>query len=113
MMAWTLNHMLALFLGLWIALAPALVAAPAAGLTSQMSMVHVLASDKCDCCSDAQPNRELCASMCVNVLPFATLQFDHLVSITFHDAYALRRELTPSSRTISPDPPPPRSIAFR
>jgi hypothetical protein len=54
--------------------------------------------------------------MCANVLSLATLESeesDDLVSIAFHDDYALRRELTPSSRAISPDPPPPRSIAFR
>jgi hypothetical protein len=115
MMVWTPNGMIALLLGLWIALAPApaLFAAPAAGLTLQMSMVDDVGSDDCDCCSDAKQNRDRCASMCVNVLPFATLQSDHLVSITFHDDYALTRELTPSSHAISPDPPPPRSIAFR
>jgi hypothetical protein len=113
MMVWTPNRIIALFLGLWIALAPALFAAPATGLTLQMSIVHNVGSDDCDCCSDAKPNRDFCASMCANVLPFATSESDHLVSITFHDEYALRRELTPSSRAISPDPPPPRSIAFR
>jgi hypothetical protein len=105
--------MIALFLGLWIALAPALFAAPAAGLTLQMSTVHVGGSNDCDCCSDAKHNRDLCASMCANVLPFATLESDDLVSIAFHDDYALRRELIPAGRAISPDPPPPRSIAFR
>lgn len=109
--------MIALFLGLWIALAPALVAAPA-GLTLQMSMVHNVGSDDCGsddcgCCSDGQTNRDLCASICVNVLPFAALQSDHFVSIASRDDYALNRELTPSSRAILPDPPPPRPIAFR
>jgi hypothetical protein len=112
MMVWTPNRIIALFLGLCITLAPALFAAPA-GLTLQMSTVHVVASDKCDCCSGAQLNRDLCASMCVNVFPFATLESDHLVSITLHEDYALRHELTPASLAISPDPPPPRSIAFR
>jgi hypothetical protein len=113
MMVWTLNRIIALFLGLWIALAPALFSAPAAGLTLQMSMVHDVGSDDCDCCSDAKHNRDLCASMCANVLSLATLESDDLVSIAFHDGYALRRELIPSGRAISPDPPPPRSIAFR
>jgi hypothetical protein len=112
MMVWTPNRMIALLLGLWIALAPALFAAPAAGLTLQMSIVDDVGSDDCDCCSDAKQNRGRCASMCVNILPFATIQSDHLVSMTFRDDYALRHELTPSSRAISPDPPPPRSIAF-
>jgi hypothetical protein len=105
--------MIALLLGLWIALAPALFAAAAAGLTLQMSAVHVGDSNDCDCCSDAKHNRDLCASMCANVLPFANLESDDLVSIVFHDDYAFRRELIPSGRAISPDPPPPRSIAFR
>lgn len=112
MMVWTPNGIIALFLGLWFALAPALFAAPTAGLALQMSMIDNVGSDDCDCCSDAQPNRDLCASMCVNVFPFATLETDHMFSIIFHEDYALRRELTPSSRTISPDPPPPRPIAF-
>jgi hypothetical protein len=107
------NRMVALFLGFWIALAPALFATPAAGLTLQMSTVHDVGSDDCDCCSDAKHNPDLCASMCANVLPFATVESDDLVSIAFHDDYALRRELIPSGRAISPDPPPPRSIAFR
>jgi hypothetical protein len=105
--------MIALFLGLWIALAPALSTAPAAGLMLQINMVHVVGSGGCDCCSDAKHNRDLCASMCVNVLPFATLELDDLVCIVFHDEYALRRELIPAGRAISPDPPPPRSIKFR
>jgi hypothetical protein len=82
--------MIALFLGLWIALAPALFAAPAAGLTLQMSTVHVGGSNDCDCCSDAKHNRDLCASMCANVLPFATLESDDLVSTV---ALALRHYL--------------------
>jgi hypothetical protein len=113
MMVCTPNRMIALFLGFWIALAPALFASPAAGLTLQMSMVHDVGANDCDCCSDAKPNRDLCASMCVNVLHFATLQSDHLVSIPFHGDYALRRESTLSSHAISPDLPPPRSIPFR
>ena len=113
MMVWTPNRMIALFLGLWIALVPALVAAPAAGLTLQLSMVQNVGSDDCGCCSDVKPNRDLCASICANVLPFAALQSDHFVSNASHDDYALNRELTPSSRAISPDPPPPRSMAFR
>jgi hypothetical protein len=112
-MVWTPNRMIALLLGLWIALAPALFAAPAVGLTLQMSMVDDVGSDDCDCCSDAKPNPDLCVLMCANVLPFATLESDHLVSITFHNDYALTRELIPSSRAISPDPPPPKSIAFQ
>jgi hypothetical protein len=106
--------MIGLFLGLWIALASALFAAPAAGLTLQMSAVHVGASNDCDCCSDVKYKPgDLCASMCANVLPVATLESDDLVCIAFHDEYALRRELIPAGRAISPDPPPPRSIAFR
>jgi hypothetical protein len=105
--------MIALFLGLWIALASALIAAPVAGLTLQMSTVHVGVSNDCHCCSDAKHNGDLCASMCANVLTFATLESDDLVCIGFHDDYALKRELIPSGRAISPDPPPPRSIAFR
>jgi hypothetical protein len=85
-----MDRMIALFLGLWIALAPALSAA-AVGLTLQMSAVHNVGFDNCDCCSDAQPNRDLCASMCVNVLPFATLESHHFVCVTFHDDYVLRR----------------------
>jgi hypothetical protein len=104
--------MIALFLGLWIAL-PSALTAPAAGLMLQMSTVHVGVSNDCDCCSDAKHNRDLCASMCASVLAFATLDSDHFVSIAFHDDYALKRELIPSGRAISPDPPPPRSIAFR
>jgi hypothetical protein len=110
-MVWTPNRIIAFFLVLGITLAPALFAAPATGLTLQMSMTHDVGSNECDCCSDAKPNRDLCVWMCV--LPPATLQSNHLVSIAFHDNYALRRELTLSSRAISPDPPPPRSIAFR
>ena len=110
-MVWTPNRIIAFFLVLGITLAPALFAAPATGLTLQMSMTHDVGSNECDCCSDAKPNRDLCVWMCV--LPPATLQSNHLVSIAFHDDYALRRELTLSSRAISPDPPPPRSIAFR
>jgi hypothetical protein len=105
--------MIALFLGLWIALASALTAAPAAGLTLQMSAGHVGVSNDCDCCYDAKHNGDLCASMCANVLTFATLESDDLVFIVFHDDYPLKRELIPSGRAISPDPPPPRSIAFR
>jgi hypothetical protein len=105
--------MIALFLGLWIALASALTAAPAASLTLQMSTVHVGVSKDCDCCSDAKHNGDLCASMCANVLTFATLESDDLVSIVFHDDYALKRELIPSGRAISFDLPPPRSIEFR
>jgi hypothetical protein len=113
MMTWTLNRIIVPLLGLWIAIAPALLAVPAAGLTLQMSMVDDADPDHCGCCSDAKPNRDLCASMCVTALPFATLRSDDLVAIAFHDDYALGRELTRSSRKIPPDPPPPRSFALR
>ena len=107
------NRIIALFLGLWFALAPALFAAPATGMTLQLSMAHDAASGVCDCCPDAKPNRGLCALMCANALPFATIQSDDLVHVVFHDDYSLKRELTRSSRAIPPDPPPPRFIALR
>jgi hypothetical protein len=108
MMLWTPNRITALLLGLWIAVAPALLVAPAAGLMFETIMVHDAGPDDCGCCSDAKPKRDLCASMCVNALPFATLRSNDLVATAFHDDYAVRRELTRSSRTIPPDPPPPK-----
>lgn len=113
-MDWTPTRIIALFLALWVALAPAVFAAPAAAMTLQMSMASDPDSAGCDSCPDAKANRGICALMCVNAFLFAaTAKHGNLVLIAVRDDHPLKRDLALSGRTVAPDPPPPKSVALR
>jgi hypothetical protein len=111
-MDWTPARIAALFLALWVALAPAVFAVPAAAMMSQMSMSSDPNSDGCDSCPDANANRSVCALVCVNAFLLATqAQFGNLVPVVFRDDHPLSRDLARSGRTVTPDPPPPKLFA--
>lgn len=56
----------ALVLGLWIALAPAVIAVPAAAMTTQASMSDDVGEDGCDACLDMDVDQGLCAFVCAS-----------------------------------------------
>jgi hypothetical protein len=112
-MDWTATRCIALFLGLWMALAPATSIAPATAMTLQMSMSSDASSGECDCCPvDASNN--ICAMACVNVFFFAATPLQsNLVPVVLHDDHSVKRDIVRSGHTLAPDPPPPRSVALR
>jgi hypothetical protein len=105
------NRVVALLVALCVAVAPALYAAPAAGMTLQLNIGNTVSHD-CDCCPGTKPDRNICVLMCVSAVPLATTDASKLPVVAIPDDYAPKFELTPSSLATRPEPPPPRPIAL-
>lgn len=106
-----LNRVITLFLSLWIGLSPALVSVPVANMTLQMTQPPDLMSSDCDCCS-GKPSRALCFLMCAGAPPLAAVQCTGLVHPVVHDEFRPEPDAVLTSRTVPPDPPPPKRLAF-
>jgi hypothetical protein len=106
------KRIIALFLGLWIGLAPALMSAPAASMTVQMAHTPDTTSGDCDCCHGTKPNRTLCFLMCASISPLAAVQCTNLIPPAIDDEFSPEPAAVLTSRIAAPDPPPPRRLAF-
>lgn len=112
-MDWAPKRILALFLGLWIGLSPALMSAPAVSMVLQMAHAPDTISGDCECCPGTKASRTLCFMMCASVPPLAAAQCTGLIPPAVDDeAPAPVPDATLTSRIVAPDPPPPRRIAF-
>ena len=102
-------HCLAVFLALVVAVAPAVLAAPAASMTLQMTML----GDSGDCCPDANGNHTVCPVTCVNSLTLATIpdQPSIIVRAFGHGSWQ-SGSLAMTDRRRPPDPPPPKSASL-
>lgn len=110
----TANRVLALMLGLWVALAPAMLAAPAAGMNAQMNMSESNGSGDCNGCPDAGMAQDACASMCANALPFVTMpDIGRMVPVDFRPIDWPGGYSPLVGRILTPEPGPPRSITLR
>ena len=113
MMEWTPNRIITLFLGLWVALAPAVFAVPAAAMTLQMSISDDAGSGCCDGCPDADADCNVCALMCLNLVPFATIaEHGKLGTAVLHDDHWPGRDLALLGRVSTPEPAPPKPISL-
>ncbi len=109
-MGWTPRRIIALFLGLWMALAPAGFAVPAAAMTAQTGMSDGAGSGECDGCSENVVERGLCALMCLNAaLVASAVQPDKLIT-DFGDCHEPGRHAPMLGRLTRPDPAPPRIV---
>jgi hypothetical protein len=106
------KRIIALFLGLWIGLVPALMSAPVASMTVQMAHITDTTSGDCDCCHGIKPNRALCFLMCASVPPLTAVQCTSLVLPAIDDEFPPRPDVALTSRIAAPDPPPPRRLIF-
>ena len=121
-MKWKPTRIIVLFLGLWVALAPAVIAVPTAAMTMQMSMSDEgdksndtgdTGSGCCDGCPDADTDRNVCASKCLNIVSLAIIAgLGKLDPAAFHDDQWTARDLILSGRSSAPDPAPPKPISL-
>jgi hypothetical protein len=113
-MDWTSTRIISLFLGLWMALAPAIFVVPATAMTLQMSVFGDANSGDCDCCRDGHANNIICMQACMNAFPFAAAaQYGSLVPMVMHNDHSAERDIVRSGHAFAPDPPPPRPVALR
>lgn len=112
MMVWTGNRFLVLLLGLWVALAPALYAVPAAAMTAQISMSDDGASGGCDDCPEGDMERGLCALMCLNAVQFATTTEPGKLHGKFGSDHEPRHHPALLGRLSTPDPAPPKPVSL-
>jgi hypothetical protein len=111
-MTWKPNRLIAVCLGLWIALAPGVAAASAAVMTHKVGLSSESSSTCPDCCPDDSKATNACPSICLNSSPFVTpAQRDTMLRAVFHGDYSRERASKLSSLAIPPDPPPPRPVA--
>jgi hypothetical protein len=111
-MGWSPKRILALFLGLWIGLSPALISAPAASMTFKIAETPDSMSGNCECCPGTKPNRALCPFMCVGIPSLAAVQCTGLILPAVDDEFPPELNAVLTDRIAAPDPPPPRRLAF-
>jgi hypothetical protein len=108
-MTWTPSRIIALFLGLWIAVAPVAAAAPAAAMTANMSMSDDGgAGGFDDCPGKGMPSND-CVQFCANVLFVGIAPGDSglILAVTGGDLQPGPRR-TLNGQFPVPDPGPPR-----
>ena len=108
----TPTRLIVLSLGLWVALVPAIVAAPAA-MAAPMIMSDDVTADGCIACPDVplgNMDRGLCSLMCsgtmLSALPSETVE----LTDTYQRVRWLSSDQFFSERPTSPDPAPPKSV---
>lgn len=106
----TPNRIIALFLGFWVALAPAAIVIPAAAMTLQMSMADDARTDGCDGCPDADADLGACALMCLNAALLATTVDSGKLVTVFKDCHWPRRHPTLLGHFSTLDPAPPKPV---
>jgi hypothetical protein len=105
-------RILALVLGIWAALAPAVLVVPAAAMASQTSMAGEPRSGGCDGCPDTGPDPRNCVPMCLHVLPLATIAGNAApAAMIGHDPWEAPRPAH-SGRASGPELPPPKSVSI-
>jgi hypothetical protein len=105
----TPRRFIALILGFCFAFAPIMVAGPAMAMAHQVAVAGDAGSADCDCCPKAQPNSNICATMCLNVLPIGAIsERDNIGPAGVRNERIADRRLTLTESDRAPDPPPPR-----
>jgi hypothetical protein len=112
MMALTANRIFALFLGVWVALAPAMFAVPAAAMSAQTSMSDDAGFNECDDCPEGDADRSICTLMCFNATLLATVLERGKLSPIAREEYRPARHPALLGRLSTPDPAPPKAISL-
>jgi len=110
---WTPRRIIALFLGLWIVLAPPVFVMPAAAMTLHVGMSSGAGPGGCDGCPDNVTDGGICALMCLNAALAATATVGGELSHISQDERWPVRHLTFAGRLAAPDPGPPKSVSLQ
>jgi hypothetical protein len=110
MMIWTPDRFIRLFLGLWLALAPAIFAIPAAAMSFQTNTSDDAGFYECDGCPEDDADRSICALECFNAtLLGIMLERGTLTPITCGGCQPARHPAM-LGRLSTPDPAPPKAV---
>jgi len=112
MMAWKAKRIFVLLLGVWVALAPAMFAVPAAAMPVQTSMSGDTGFNECDLCPENEADRSICTLMCFNATLLATLLERGKLSYIAHEEYQPARHPALLGRLSTPDPAPPKVVSL-
>jgi len=113
MMALKANRIFALLLGVWVALAPAMFAVPAAAMSVQTSTSDDAGSGGCDACPEGDVDRGICLQMCFNATLLATvLERGNKLSPIAREGYRPERHPAMPGRLPAPDPVPPKAVSL-
>jgi hypothetical protein len=112
MQVWISSRFFALFLGFWVALAPAVFALPAAAITVQTGMSDDAGPGGDDCCPEEDMERGLCALMCLNTAQFATMEDLGKLAGRFGSGHELGHHPALFGRLLTPDPAPPNPVSL-
>jgi hypothetical protein len=112
MTQWIPIRLLALSLGLWVALAPAIIAMPAAAMGSQMSMSGDAAVDCNDCPDMPRSNMDgaFCALVCCGPAFLAFVPESVKLAAIRIKLHWFRVDPLFLGRSLRPDPAPPKSF---
>jgi hypothetical protein len=102
-------RVLALLLGLWTALVPAVVVGPTVAAKSAMEMSHDDASGDCDPCPAADADAEMCRLICLSVAPFVVSAEQAALPPAVHETYGREPGLLLLGRLPSIAPAPPKT----
>lgn len=110
MMALKAYRILALFLGVWIALAPAVFAMPDAAMSLQTSMSDDAGFHICDGCPKDDADQSICSLMCFNATLLVAVLERGTLSPIAREEYRPARHPALLGRLSTPDPAPPKAV---
>ena len=110
MTEWTPRRIIALLLGLWLALAPAVFVMPAAAMTLHMGMSSDSVAGGCDGCPEANTDGGFCALMCLNAALVATTTAGGELSHISRGEHWPPHRLVFVDHLATPDPGPPKPV---
>jgi hypothetical protein len=100
----------ATLLGFWVALTPAIAAAPAAGMAYHAGMSDDRAAGGPGPCPDTDMDRKICAFICLGASPLIVpSETVGLFAAVFDARHWVGKSPSLSGRHFTPDPAPPRS----
>lgn len=112
MMTRTPDHFIRLFLALWLALAPAMFAMPAAAMSLQTNTSDNAGFLDCDNCPEDDADRSICAQMCFSATLFAIVLERGTVSPITCQGCQPARHPAMLGRLSTPDPAPPKAVSL-
>jgi hypothetical protein len=100
-----------LLLGLWVALAPAVFAMPAAAMTVHTTIAGDADADGCEGCTEPEQDRRICALICLNAAQSAVLAEPGKLPAQVHDGREPPGQPVLAGRLPAPEPTPPKAVS--
>lgn len=111
MTGWRFGRLGVLLLGLWVALAPAVFAVPAAAMTLHTTIAGDAGAGDCDGCSQPEQDKDVCALMCLNAaLSAVPVDPCKLPALGSDDGRPARHPAL-AGRLPIPEPAPPKAVS--